>query len=208
VDTPPELRQQLIRSHVRRLDAILFTHTHADHLFGLDDVRRFNDLQGGELPVYARPADLAAIRQAYRYIFVPTQAGGGKPQLRLCPIDGDRLEIGSLVIEAIPVLHGELEVTAFRFGAFAYVTDVSAIPAASRDRLRGLDTLALGALRHEPHPTHFTLAAALDVVDDLAPRRAYFVHMSHGLPHRVTNLGLPPSVRLAYDGLILDVPDR
>src|SRR5438067_11058454 len=138
VDTPPELRQQVIRSHVRRVDAILFTHTHADHLFGLDDVRRFNDLQGGELPVFARPEDLEVIRQAFEYIFVTTQAGGGKPQLRLCSIENDCVELEGLNIEAIPIMHGELEVTAYRFGSFAYVTDVSHIPPASLERLRGL----------------------------------------------------------------------
>lgn len=207
VDTPPELRQQVIRSHVRRVDAILFTHTHADHLFGLDDVRRFNDLQGGELMAFARPDDLEVIRQAFRYIFVTTQAGGGKPQLRLSPIENDSVKFDDLTVEAIPIMHGKLEVTAYRFGAFAYVTDVSRIPPTSLERLRGLDTLALGALRHEPHPTHFTVAEAVEVVRTLAPRRAFFVHMSHGLPHRQTERGLPPNVRLAYDGLVVEVPD-
>jgi len=207
IDTPPELRQQVIRSHVRRVDAILFTHTHADHLFGLDDVRRFNDLQGGELPVFARPKELEVIRRAFRYIFVPTQAGGGKPQLRLCSIESDSVQLDDVVVEVIPIMHGELEVIAYRFGSFAYVTDVSLIPPASFERLRGLDTLALGALRHEPHPTHFTVAEALEVVRALAPRRAYFVHMSHGLPHRRTERDLPKNVRLAYDGLIVETPD-
>jgi phosphoribosyl 1,2-cyclic phosphate phosphodiesterase len=205
IDTPPDLRQQVIRSNVRRVDALLITHSHADHLMGLDDLRSFNALQGGELPVYARPDVLADVERVFRYIFIETQAGGGKPQLRLIPIEGDAFTIGDRRIEAIPILHGQLPITAFRFGPFAYVTDASCIPPASRERLRDLDTLVLSALRHDPHPTHFTVDAALAVVDDLAPRRALFIHMSHGLSHHATNLRLPPSVRLAYDGLVVDI---
>ncbi len=207
VDTPPELRQQAIRSHVRRVEAILYTHSHADHLFGLDDVRRYNDLQGGELPVYARADVLSDLEQCYSYVFRVTQAGGGKPRLRLVEIDGPTLRHAGLEIQAIPVLHGRLPVTAFRFGPFAYVTDVSKIPDSSMARLRDLHTLVLGALRHEPHATHFTVAQALAVVEQLAPQRAFFVHMAHGLGHRATNTALPTHVRLAYDGLIIDVPE-
>lgn len=207
VDTAPELRQQVIRSHVRRVDALLYTHSHADHIFGLDDVRRYNELQGVELPVFGREDVLADLRSAFSYIFRPTQQGGGKPRLALTPVEGDHLVYDGLRIEAIPVLHGQLPITAFRFGAFAYVTDASAISTESRDRLRSLDTLVLGALRHDPHPTHFTVAQSLEVVADLAPRRAFFVHMSHNLLHRATERALPPHVRLAYDGLIIDVPE-
>lgn len=207
VDTPPELRQQAIRSHVRRVDAILYTHSHADHLFGLDDVRRFNEMQEGDLPILARPDVLADLERAYRYVFMQTQVGGGKPRLQLVPIEGDIFECLSLRVEAIPVLHGRLPITAFRFGAFAYATDVSEISAESRERLRGLDTLVLSALRHEPHPTHLTVTEALRVIEDLAPRQAYLVHMSHGLMHRRESRQLPALVRFAYDGLIIDLPD-
>jgi phosphoribosyl 1,2-cyclic phosphate phosphodiesterase len=202
IDTPPELRQQVIRSHVERVDALLFTHSHADHIFGLDDVRRFNEIQQTEMPVFSREATLEDLRRAFRYVFVPTQEGGGKPKLALTPI-GDRLEWEGLEIEAIPVWHGRLEVIGFRFGPFAYVTDASAIDPSARERLRGLDLLILGALRWEPHPTHFTIAQALETVADLRPRRTFLTHLSHTVGHAETEARLPSGVRLAYDGLIL-----
>jgi phosphoribosyl 1,2-cyclic phosphate phosphodiesterase len=207
VDTPPELRQQVIRSQVRRVDALLFTHSHADHIFGLDDVRRFNEIQGGELPVFAREETLDDLRRAFRYVFVPTQEGGGKPRLALTPLAGSRLEWQGPAIEVIPVFHGTLEICAFRFGEFAYVTDASRVPAEAMQRLLGLDTLILGALRHEPHPTHFTVAEAVEVAAVLQPRRTFFTHVSHGLRHADTERDLPAGVRLAYDGLVLDVPE-
>jgi phosphoribosyl 1,2-cyclic phosphate phosphodiesterase len=205
VDTPPELRLQVVRSHVRRVDALLFTHSHADHIFGLDDVRRFNEMQEGELPVFSRPETLADLERAFRYVFVPTQAGGGKPKLALTALEGDRLEWEGLTVEAIPVFHGELEVLAFRFGDFAYVTDTSRIPDESRERLRGLDTLILDALRWEPHPTHFSIEQALEAVRELKPRRAFFTHLAHTVKHSETEARLPEGVRLAYDGLVLTV---
>jgi phosphoribosyl 1,2-cyclic phosphate phosphodiesterase len=135
-----------------------------------------------------------------------TQKGGGKPRLNLVPIEEERFLVEGIPVEAIPVWHGGLEVTAFRVGRFAYVTDVSRIPEYSLQRLRGLDTLVLGALRHEPHPTHFTIPEALAVVVELQPRRAFFTHLSHSVEHRTVEATLPPNVRLAYDGLILEVP--
>lgn len=207
VDTPPELRQQVIRSQVRRIDALLFTHSHADHIFGLDDIRRFNELQQVDMPVFARPETLQDIERAFRYVFIPTQLGGGKPRLTLTPLRGPRLEWEELSVEAIPVYHGALEVLAFRFGDFAYVTDVSRIPEESMERLRGLDTLILGALRWEPHTTHFNIEQALEVVHELRPRRTYFTHLAHNLLHAETESRLPSGVRLAYDGLILEIPD-
>lgn len=207
VDTPPEFRQQVIRSRIRRVDALLFTHSHADHIFGLDDVRRFNEMQGGELPVFARPHTLEDLRRAFHYAFVPGQPGGGKPKLALTPLEGDRLEWEGLEVEVIPVLHGRLEVSAFRFGDFAYVTDTSRIPPESLERLRGLDTLILDALRWEAHTTHFTIEEALAAVADLQPRRTFFTHMAHTVPHAETERRLPAGVRLAYDGMILTVPE-
>jgi phosphoribosyl 1,2-cyclic phosphate phosphodiesterase len=207
VDTPPDLRLQVIESHVRRVDAILLTHSHADHIFGLDDVRRFNELQGGELPVYGRPDTLEDVRRAFRYVFVETQLGGGKPQLSLRPVEGNRLDWQGLPIEFIPVFHGRLEVLAFRFDRFAYVTDVSRIPPESLERLRGLDTLILDGLRWEPHPTHFSIDEAVEVARELAPRRTFLTHLAHTVPHAESERRLPPRVRLAYDGLVLQVPE-
>lgn len=206
VDAPPELRLQVVRSHVRRVDAILFTHSHADHIFGLDDVRRYNEMQGVEMPIFARPDVLQDLERVFRYVFVPTQLGGGKPKLALRPLEGDRLEWEGLAIDVIPVFHGELEIAAFRFDRFAYVTDVSRIPAASLERLRGLDTLILDALRWEPHATHFNIEEAIEVVRELKPRRTYFTHVAHTVSHADAESRLPPHVRLAYDGLVLSVP--
>jgi len=207
IDTPPEFRQQAIRSHLTRIDALLMTHAHADHIFGLDDVRRNNDMQRGVLPVHATTRTLADLARVFHYVFAPGQIGGGVPRLAVAPIEGERFTAAGIEVEAIPVWHGRLPVTGFRIGRFAYVTDVSAIPPASLRRLRGLHTLVLSALRPAPHPTHFTLAQALAVVDDLAPERAYFVHMTHQVAHAETEATFPPGVRLAYDGLILTLTD-
>ncbi|MFN3653490.1 MAG: MBL fold metallo-hydrolase [Armatimonadota bacterium] len=207
VDTAPELRQQVIRSHVRRVDAILLTHSHADHIFGMDDVRRFNEMQAGEMPVFGRTDTLRDVRRSFQYVFVPTQVGGGKPRLELTEIEGETLRFRDLRIEAIPVFHGKLEVTAFRFADFAYVTDTSEIPERSMERLRGLDTLILDGLRWEPHPTHFSIDQALEVVERLRPRRTFLTHIAHTVAHAEAERRLPDGVRLAYDGLILEVPD-
>jgi phosphoribosyl 1,2-cyclic phosphate phosphodiesterase len=206
IDAPPELRQQVVRSNITRVDALMFTHSHADHIFGLDDVRRYNDILAGDLPVYARPDVLGDLERTFRYVFVQTQAGGGKPRLALTPIEADLFEAAGVPIEAIPVVHGELPITSYRIGDFAYVTDVSRIPDESMPRLAGLDLLILGALRPAPpHPTHFTFDQALSVVERLAPRRTYFTHMTHEVSYREAERSLPRSVRLAYDGLVLQV---
>lgn len=205
VDTPPELRLQVIRSHVRRVDVILFTHSHADHVFGMDDVRRYNELQGGELPVFGTEETLEDLRRAYRYAFIETQAGGGKPKLALKSLPPDRLDWEGLAIEVIPIFHGVVAVMAFRFRDFAYVTDTNRIPQESMDRLRGLDTLILDGLRPNPHPTHFCIDEAVAVAKELRPRRTFLTHLAHNVPHAETERGLPPGIRLAYDGLILQV---
>jgi phosphoribosyl 1,2-cyclic phosphate phosphodiesterase len=206
IDAPPELRLQVVRSHVPRVDAVLFTHSHADHIFGLDDVRRYNDVLGGDLPIYARDDVIEDLQRSFRYVFIETQAGGGKPRLALRPIENDRFEAAGIPVEAIPVFHGKLPITAYRIGRFAYVTDVSGLPEESMDRLRGLDLLILGAIRHAPaHPTHFTIGQALEVVTALQPRRTFLTHLTHEVAHRETDAALPAGVRLAYDGLVLSV---
>lgn len=200
IDTPPELRLQCIRFGVERVDAVLFTHAHADHLFGLDDIRRFNELSGRQMPVYAEEEVLATIRRAFAYIFSSTQAGGGKPQLSLHRIEGC-LDLYGATIEPLRVYHGRLPILAFRVGGFAYVTDVSAIPAETLQRLHGLEWLFLDAVRYAPHPTHFCLAEAIEVARQLKPRRTAFVHLSHDYDHERTNNTLPEDMELAYDGM-------
>ncbi len=203
IDTPPELRLQLLRAGVRHLDALVYTHTHADHLFGLDDVRIFNMRSGTALPVFGSKQTLENVRRQFFYVFDDGPLAGGKPQLDLheiSPLD-QPFVAASLPIQPIPVMHGPTPVLGYRFANVAYVTDTNHIPAASLDLLRGLDVLILDALRERPHPTHFSLSEALAVVDRLAPRRAFFTHVCHDLEHEATNRRLPPGVELAYDGL-------
>ncbi len=203
IDTPPELRLQLLRADVRHLDALLYTHTHADHLFGLDDVRIFNARTGAALPVFGSRRTLESLRRQFFYVFEDGPVAGGKPSLDLNEISPlDRPFVAAtLPVQPIPVMHGPTPVLGFRFADVAYVTDTNHIPDASLDLLRGLDVLVLDALRDRPHPTHFSLSEALAVVERLAPRRTYFTHVCHDLEHDETNRHLPPGVELAYDGL-------
>ena len=204
IDTPPEMRLQAIANDVRRLDAVLFTHSHADHVFGLDDVRRFNFLQRRAMPVYAQAATLDDLRRVFAYVFTETQAGGGKPSLDLRVVDGS-FRVGDIDVVPVPVLHGSLPILGYRFGGFAYVTDVSEIAPGSMAILRGLDVLVLGALRPKPHPTHFHIARAIEVAQELAPGQTYFTHVTHDVEHEATNRDLPPGIELGYDGLTFEV---
>lgn len=209
VDTTPELRLQALNADVRRVDAVLITHTHADHIMGLDDLRRFNDLADAEIPVYGDPSILEDIRRIFPYIFRETQAGGGKPRLSLHCLEPE-LTLFGLHIEPFYVLHGKLPVLSYRFEApasedrpavrAAYVTDVSEIPASVKPKLADLDLLILDAVRFDPHPTHFGLYQALDVIAEVKPRRALFTHLSHRFDHDLVNAQLPPHAQLAFDG--------
>jgi phosphoribosyl 1,2-cyclic phosphate phosphodiesterase len=207
VDTPPEMRIAFLQNHVRRLDAILYTHSHADHIYGLDDVRTFNYRTGLPIPIYAEPNVLSDLRRIYDYIFVPTQAGGGKPQVTLETLTvGVPMTLHGLEILPLRVCHGRLPVLAYLFGGrFAYVTDVSEIPPETWPHLEGLDLLMLDAVRREPHSTHFHLDAALEVIAALRPKRALLTHLSHDYDHAATNATLPPGVELAFDGQVVDL---
>ena len=205
VDTTPDLRQQALRYGVRRIDAILFTHSHADHILGLDEVRRFNTLQGGSIPCYANAPSWEILKKSFYYAFdgLPRE-GGGVPQLEDIEIGGP-FAVGGVQVVPVPLWHGTMPILGFRFGAFAYLTDCSRIPDDSWPLIAGVDTLVLGALRDEPHPTHFTVAQAVDAIARIGPRRAFLTHMNHDLGHAVTNARLPAGIELAYDGLVLDV---
>jgi phosphoribosyl 1,2-cyclic phosphate phosphodiesterase len=206
VDTSTDLRAQALAYDVRRVDAILFTHTHADHVFGLDDVRRFNQMQRSPIPCYASAATAVSLRQMFGYIFdQPTQKGGGLPQISLFNIGGT-FTLGTVDIVPVRVLHGQLPVLGFRIGSFAYLTDCNCIPDDSWPLLEGVRTVVLDALRHRPHSTHFSVAQAVDVVARLGTERAYFTHISHDLPHAETCAQLPDGVELAYDGLVIEIP--
>jgi len=204
IDTTPDFRQQALRAQLRRLDAVVFTHAHADHILGLDDVRAFYFRQNVPIPIYADGRTMESIRRVYKYIFDQSYAYGGVAKLDPQLIDGPFDLWGERLIP-IPVLHGDLPVLGFRFATAAYVTDFSAIPDASLPLLEDLDVLILDALRHKPHPTHSSVEQSLRLVERLKPERAFFTHIAHELGHEETNAGLPPRVRLAYDGLVLDL---
>ena len=205
IDTSTDLRRQALSAGLRHVDAILYTHSHADHIFGLDEVRRFNMLQRESIPCYADARTLRDLRRAFSYIFSPShQDGGGVPQVTPFLIGGPFC-LGDLDVVPVPVLHGHRPILGFRFGAFAYLTDCSAIPDASWPLLDGVDVLILDALRHRPHPTHFSVSEALGVISRLRPRAASLTHSCHDLPHAATCAALPSGVELAYDGLILEI---
>jgi phosphoribosyl 1,2-cyclic phosphate phosphodiesterase len=208
VDTAPELRLQLVRERIGLVHAIAYTHNHADHVFGLDDARLFPKYTGGPVPLFCEAQTEEMIRRAFAYAFSERAAripSGGVPQLRFERIaPGVPFEVLGQTIVPVRLEHGRFEVLGFRVGALAYCTDVSRIPEASWPLLQGLDTLILDALRPEPHPTHFSLAEALEVVERLRPRRTFLTHLSHSFDHGPAEACLPPGVALAYDGLALD----
>jgi phosphoribosyl 1,2-cyclic phosphate phosphodiesterase len=205
VDTTPDLRQQALRHGIRRIDAILFTHSHADHILGFDEIRRFNTLQGGPIPGYASRPSWDILKRSFYYAFdgLPRE-GGGVPQVIDIDVTGP-FALNGVRVVPVPLWHGTMPVLGYRLGSFAYLTDCSAIPDDSWPLLDGVETLVLGALRDEPHPTHFTVAQAVEAIARAAPRRAYLTHMNHDLGHVATNARLPVGVELAYDGLVLDV---
>jgi phosphoribosyl 1,2-cyclic phosphate phosphodiesterase len=205
VDSSTDLRQQALRYNVTRIDAVVYTHAHADHILGLDELRRFNMLQGGGIPCYADRRTWEALKKMFFYVFDGiSRQGGGVPLLEPREIDGP-FEAAGVRIVPVPIVHGRTPILGLRFGTFAYLTDCSAIPDASWPLLEGVETLVIDALRHKPHPTHFTVAEALVAVERIAPRRAFFTHMAHDLGHADTCARLPRGVELAYDGLVLDV---
>jgi phosphoribosyl 1,2-cyclic phosphate phosphodiesterase len=207
VDTTPDFRTQALRAAIDRIDAIVFTHSHADHLMGLDDVRPFNFRQSGEIPIYAAPDTMDAIYRCFPYIFDNNQRNTSVPKLDARLLDGSPVDLFGVSFIPIPILHGKQTIYGFRFGGAAYLTDHSEIPDSSMELLRGLDVLFLDALRYKPHPTHSTVERSLKTVEALAPHRAFFTHICHDLGHERAESMLPANVRLAYDGLELLVND-
>jgi len=200
IDTTPDFRSQAIRARMDRLDAVIYTHGHADHILGLDDIRPFNLKQKSVVPIYAAEETLATLRRQFAYIFDETSTGSLLPGVKLNVINGP-FELFGLKIVPVPALHGPQPVLGFRFGKAAYLTDFSRIPEASKELLRGLDDFILDALRYVPHPMHSNVEQSLALVEELKPKRAWFTHICHDLAHAATNLRLPCGVQLAYDGL-------
>lgn len=203
IDTPPDLRTQLLREKIGLVHAVLYTHEHADHLFGLDDLRLFPLYLGAPIPLYCEPRVERRIRQSFDYAFRTANSHpGAAPQIELRELSTEPLELLGAPVQPIRLKHGpHFEVLGFRFGNVAYCTDTNEIPAQSRELLQDLDVLILDALRPRPHVTHFSLEEALEVARQLAPRRTIFTHISHELEHHATNAQLPEGVELGYDGL-------
>jgi len=206
IDTTPDLRLQLLRDPIPRLDFILFTHSHADHLMGLDDVRPFNFRQREPIPAFASPQTAKAVRRAFSYIWdASTQIGGGKPQLDLIDVTEPFSHDGIDIIP-IPVEHGDWTILGFRIGPFAYITDTNGIPPSSMELLRGVEVLALDALRIAPHhSTHFVIPEAIEAAKKIGARETWLIHLTHEVDHDEVEATLPAGIRLAYDGLVLDV---
>ncbi len=203
IDTPPDLRTQLLREGIGIVHSVLFTHSHADHLFGLDDLRLFPFYLGHAVPIYCDETTDERIRKSYDYAFydrVPSHAGAA-PKLELRRITTEPFRVLGARVVPIRLLHGHWDVLGFRLGNVAYCTDVSAIPEESWPLLEGLDVLVLDALRPRPHVTHFSLQEAIEVAERVGARQTYFTHMSHEMEHEAINGTLPSTIELAYDGL-------
>jgi phosphoribosyl 1,2-cyclic phosphate phosphodiesterase len=206
IDSGPDFREQALREGITRLDAVLYTHGHADHILGLDDLRPLTYPRvtgGGRLPLYARAETSHILQSVFKYIFDDNYKYGGLAKVELREISGP-LELLGVKVIPIPVMHGDSEIIGYRIGRFAYLTDFSAIPEASMAMLDGVELVFLDALRHEPHPTHSTVANSLKIAERIGAAQTYFTHISHDLGHEATNKTLPANVRLAYDGLRIE----
>lgn len=209
IDISTDFRQQALRAKLTKLDALLVTHCHADHVFGLDDIRPIN-FKHGAVNVYASDSTWSQIRRVFYYIFEAKHVGGGLPNINPLILNNfEALEICGLQVTPIPVVHGKGEVTAFRISdgkqSFAFVTDCNLISEESLEALKGLDLLILDALRHKPHPTHLHLEQSLEYIKFLSPRRTLLTHISHDFKHSEVASQLPPNVELAYDQLTIEI---
>jgi phosphoribosyl 1,2-cyclic phosphate phosphodiesterase len=206
IDCGIDFREQMLRWPMPRLDAVLLTHTHSDHINGIDELRVYNYLQRGSIPLHTSQYFIDDLRQRFQYCFNPLQQGGGIPQLDLMPVTpGQPFQAAGVEVIPIGIMHGVLPILGYRIGNFAYLTDCSAIPEESLPLLQGLEVLILTALRRTPHPTHFNLEQALEAAAGLGAKRVFFIHMNDELDHHATNRTLPDWARLAHDGLLIEV---
>jgi phosphoribosyl 1,2-cyclic phosphate phosphodiesterase len=206
IDTGPDFRQQALREKIQHVDAVLYTHPHADHILGLDDLRPLSFRHAAGMALYADDRTIGVLERVFSYTFSPNAKYPTRARVRLLPLnDRESAEINGARFQRVPILHGELPVAGFRFGSAAYLTDMSVIPEASLPLLEDLDVLILDALRKEPHPSHANVEQALAWIERVRPRRAFFTHMSHELDHAESENELPPHIRLAYDGLRIPI---
>ena len=206
IDAGPDMREQVLRYNIGHLDAVLLTHSHADHIGGIDDLRPFTRLLPGGLPIYGNRVTLDRVRHQFDYAFDPAPSLSTRPQLETHELNGP-FRIGSLPITPFTVYHGPHAIAGYRFGQLGYITDGKTLPDATMEALTGLDTLVINALRHEDHPLHFTVEEAVAIIKQLEPRQARLVHITHDLEHATVNATLPDHVRLAYDGEFIEIPD-
>ena len=207
IDTGPDFREQALRSKLTRVDAVFYTHSHADHIFGLDDLRPLSFTvfrEGGHIPLYASPETEEALRRIYDYTFSPKATYPNRPRVHLQPL-GDRENVLGVEFTRVPIFHGDLEINGFRFGRTAYLTDVSKIPEESFALLEGLDHVVLSALRHRPHPNHATVEQAVEWAKRIGAKHTWLTHIAHELGHEDTNAKLPENIRMAYDGLTFPI---
>jgi phosphoribosyl 1,2-cyclic phosphate phosphodiesterase len=207
IDTSTDLRAQALAHGIRRIDAVLYTHAHADHVLGLDELRMFNWRQGGPVPAYGSPATLATITRTFWYVFDGSPSEHTRPALELRPVTAP-FELRGRQVVPVPVIHGRLPILGYRLGGFAYLTDVSTIPESSVALLADLDVLVLSALRHRPHPAHLTIESAVEQAQRLGAGRTYLTHLSHEVHHATHAARLPPGIELAYDGLTIEIVER
>lgn len=204
IDTSPEMRLQFLENDITAVDSILFTHAHADHIMGFDDIRAINRLQKGKIPCYGNENTILEIKRVFNYIFSTSQIGGGIPHITLNTVNST-FEISGVPIVPLPVKHGKLDILGYKIGRVAYITDCSTIPFSTMDLLTDIDVLIIDALRYKSHPTHMNIEEALNVVNTLKVKSAYFTHLSHKLEHNTVNKKMPSNVQLAYDRLRIEV---
>lgn len=205
IDTGPDFRQQMLREHIKQLDAILFTHEHKDHIAGLDDVRGFNFIQQRDMPVYARKNVIEALHREFAYIFSENKYPG-IPRVEINELVNEPFEINGERITPIQVMHYKLPVFGFRIKDFTYITDANFISDEEMEKIKGSKIVVLNALQKEPHVSHYTVEEAVEVIQKINPEKAYFVHMGHRLgKHADEEKELPQNIHFAYDGLVLEL---
>jgi len=206
IDTGPEMRLQAVRADVRRIDAVLYTHFHADHVHGIDDLKAFNAALGGPLPCFGNAQTEAVLRDRFDYAFAGTPWVGLIPHLTFEVVE-ETFDLFGVPVTPIDIQHGRIRSSGWRIGGLAYLTDANAIPPASMERLLGLDLMVIDGLRPRPHPTHFSIDEAIGVARDLRPKQTILTHMNHNVEYTRESADLPPDVALAYDGMVLELPD-